>query len=75
MNTRNYGLYAVAIVIVGTLWLGVPGSTLFLLGLVLICPIMMIVMMRGMHSAGHDMGAKPPHNEDRSGRHDDLAQH
>jgi hypothetical protein len=53
----NYGLYAiaVAIVVVGALWLGTPLSTLLLLGVVLVCPIMMMFMMKGMHGDGeHD---------------------
>lgn len=47
----NYGLYAVAIAIavVGALWLGLPIGTLALLGIVLACPLMMMFMMRGMH--------------------------
>lgn len=57
MRNRNYGLYAVAlaIAVVGALWLGVPPSTLVVLALVLVCPLMMLFMMRGMHSGdGHD---------------------
>ena len=56
MNNRNYGLYAVAlaIVVVGALWLGLPLGTLALLGLVLVCPLMMIFMMRGMHGGESD---------------------
>jgi hypothetical protein len=64
MNNRNYGLYAVAlaIVVVGALWLGVPLGTLAFLALVLACPLMMLFMMRGMHGGdGHDEHrAEPP---------------
>jgi Protein of unknown function (DUF2933) len=64
MNNRNYGLYAVAIAIavVGALWLGVPVSTLAVLGLILVCPLMMFFMMRGMHGDdGH--GQEQRHDE------------
>jgi len=65
----NYGLYAiaVAIAVVGALWLGVPLGTLVLLGLVLACPLMMLFMMRGMHSES-GRGERP--HADRSGPHD-----
>ncbi|MBC9713916.1 DUF2933 domain-containing protein [Streptomyces sp. TRM66268-LWL] len=54
MNTKNYGLYAIAlaIAVVGALWIGVPLGTLTFLVLVMACPLMMIFMMRGMHSGG-----------------------
>ncbi len=69
MNNRNYGLYAVAlaIVVVGALWLGLPLGTLALFGLVLVCPLMMIFMMRGMHG-GDGHGA---HGDDHSDDHSD----
>jgi hypothetical protein len=57
MNTHKYGLHAVAlaIVVVGALWLGLPLNTLAVLGLVLVCPLMMLFMMRGTHGGeGHD---------------------
>jgi hypothetical protein len=63
VNTRNYGLYAVAlaIVVVGALWLGLPLRSLAVLGLVLVCPLMMLVMMRGMHGgATHDQHRAEP---------------
>ncbi len=67
--SRNYGQYAIAaaIAFVGGLWLGVPLATLAFVAVILACPMMMIFMMRGMHS-GDDK-----HNDDRSGgslRHD-----
>jgi len=65
----NHGLYAIALAtaVVGALWLGVPVGTLVLLGLVLACPLMMLFMMRGMHSDG-GRGERP--DADRSGSHD-----
>ena len=71
MNKRNYGLYAiaVAIAVVGALALGVPVSTLGFLALVLVCPLMMLFMMRGMHGGnGHD--AKGDDDRDRAAPHD-----
>ena len=66
MNNRNYGLYAVAVAIavVGALWLGVPVGTLALLGLVLVCPLMMFFMMRGMHGSDqHDAHGADLHDQ------------
>lgn len=58
MRRRQWGLYAVApaILIVGLVWAGVPASTLLIAGLILVCPLMMFVMMRGMH--GGDMSGR-----------------
>jgi hypothetical protein len=70
---RNYGLLAVAVAIpvVGLLWAGVPASRLFVLGLVLACPLMMFVMMRGMHGSGrHDQ-----HDPSVQQRRDDNQHH
>jgi hypothetical protein len=49
---QHWDLYAVAIVILvsGLAWVEAPASTLLFAGLILVCPVMMIVMMRGMHS-------------------------
>lgn len=58
MNKKNYGLYAVAlaILVVGALWLGVPVATLAVGALVLACPLMMLFMMRGMHGGSGERG-------------------
>ena len=68
MRSKNLGLYAVAlaIAVVGAVWAGLPPSILLVLALFLTCPLMMFVMMRGMHgSAGHDQHARAP-GENRS---------
>lgn len=49
-------------VVIGLVVLDLPASTVLLALVVLACPLMMVVMMRGMH------GELP---EERSGRHDD----
>ena len=48
----NLGWYAVAVAIavVGAVWVGVPAGTLALIAVVLACPLMMLVMMHGMRS-------------------------
>jgi hypothetical protein len=53
-RNSNHGLYAVAaaVLVVGVVVLDVPLGSLATFGLVLACPLMMIVMMRGM--GGHD---------------------
>ncbi|MEV4729977.1 DUF2933 domain-containing protein [Saccharopolyspora sp. NPDC049426] len=70
MRNWHYGLYAIvatAIAVLGALWLGVPVGTIALLGLVLVCPLMMMFMMRGMRGGGsdehdHDVGERyDPH--------------
>ena len=65
MKSRNYGLYAVAlaIVVVGALWAGLPVATLGVFAVVLACPLMMFFMMRGM-GGGQDRG-----------QHEDLQDH
>jgi hypothetical protein len=82
MKTRNYGLYAVAvaIVVVGAIWAGLPLGTLAVFGLILVCPLMMFLMMRGMGGGGmggmhgggdQDAGAeKRPDPADRPVTHD-----
>ena len=62
MKDRNHGFYALAaaVLVIGALWLGMPVSTLGLLAIVLVCPLMMVFMMKGMHGgydhAGHGSG-------------------
>jgi hypothetical protein len=54
MKRQPWGLYAIAlaILVVGLVALGVPASTLLFGALVLACPLMMLLMMGGMHG-GH----------------------
>jgi hypothetical protein len=54
----NYGLFAlaVAVAVVGALWVGVSASTIASMGMVLVCPRMMMLMMRGMHDGGRGHG-------------------
>jgi len=72
----NYGLFAVAVAIavVGALWVGLPVGTLALLAVVLACPLMMIFMMRGMHGGGSN-GDGPGHHgpEDRENPRDSAS--
>ncbi|MFC4463543.1 hypothetical protein ACFPH6_02785 [Streptomyces xiangluensis] len=71
MNKRSYGLYAIAlaIVVVGAMALGAPLATLVWLALVVACPLMMFIMMRGMH--GQDMhGGHADRDEDPLHKHD-----
>ena len=67
MTRQQWGLYAVAlaILVVGLVWAGLPASTLLVAGLILACPLMMFVMMRGMHrgdTSGHDEPHDHPHH-------------
>jgi hypothetical protein len=75
MKRSQWGLYAVAvaILVVGLVWAGVPAGTLLLAGLVLVCPLMMFVMMRGMqgHESGPDDRSAPP----ASNSHGDQRRH
>lgn len=68
MKSWNLGLFAVAIAIalVGALWLGLPVVTIAVLGLVLVCPMMMIFMMRGMYGGG----GQDQHGSDEGERYD-----
>ena len=77
MKNRNYGMYAVAaaIVVVGAIWAGLPVGSLATFGLILVCPLMMFFMMRGMggmHGDGkRDSNAeKAPDPVDRPVKHD-----
>jgi hypothetical protein len=68
MKDRNYGLYAlaVAVLVVGALWLGLPVATLGLLAVALACPLMMFFMMKGMHGGDGDArhGSRPSDKEE-----------
>lgn len=66
----NYGLFALAAAVagVGALWLGVPIGTLVLLAFVVACPLMMMLMMGGMHGGG--MNQEHPSQHDQSHRTD-----
>jgi hypothetical protein len=44
---------ALAILVVGLVWVGVPASTLLFGAVLLACPVMMMFMMRGMHGDSH----------------------
>ena len=65
MRSRNFGLYAVvlAIVVVGAVWAGLPVGTLAFLGLILVCPLMMFLMMRGMHGGQNSQGSQDGHKD------------
>ena len=69
-----YGL-AAAILVAGVVTFGLPASSLWLLALLVVCPLMMVFMMRGMHGdhghvdhADHEsVDAAPPVTADRRG--------
>lgn len=54
MKREHLPLYAIAlaVLIVGLAFAGVPLGTLLVLPLILVCPLMMIFMMRGMDHGG-----------------------
>lgn len=70
MNRQPWGLYAIAlaILVVGLVALGVPTQTLLFAALVLVCPLMMIFMMSGMHG-GHGRPGGTDHNSDDHDHH------
>lgn len=53
---RQFPFYvlASAILLVGAVAFGVPASSLWILGFVVVCPLMMIFMMGGMHGGDGD---------------------
>lgn len=55
-KNSNLGLFAVAaaVLVVGAVAFDVPLGSLAVFGLILVCPLMMIFMMRGMGGGGHD---------------------
>ena len=54
MRREQLPLYAIALalLVVGLAFAGVPLGTVLVLPLILVCPLMMIFMMRGMDHAG-----------------------
>lgn len=78
MKRQQRGLYAIAlaVLIVGLVYAGVPASTLLIAVLVLACPLMMLFMMGGMHHGGppsqHKTYDQPGHHhdQDRTNRQD-----
>ncbi|MEV0405380.1 DUF2933 domain-containing protein [Actinoallomurus sp. NPDC050550] len=71
MNSRQLPIYALAlaVLIVGLAAAGVPLSSIFFVLLVLACPLMMLVMMRGM--TNRDGQGREDRQDDPSGhRHD-----
>ena len=67
----NFGLYAVAvaIVMVGALWIGVPAGTLAVVAIALACPLMMIFMMRGMHGGDNHRHGSGDHDHNSPTHH------
>lgn len=70
MKSHHLGLcgscvLVAAVLVVGALAFGLPASSLRALALVAVCPLMMIVMMRGMHGgSSNDAGQlKSEHDE------------
>jgi hypothetical protein len=65
MKRQPWGLYAIAaaIVVVGLIAVGVPANTLLFGAFLLVCPLMMMVMMGGMHG-GHGTRTPEHHDQD-----------
>jgi len=77
MKREQLPLYAIAlaVLIVGLAYAGVPLGTLIVLPLILACPLMMLFMMRGMGGMDHssmsqDQEGQPTKREDTPERHD-----
>ena len=74
MKREQLPLYAIAlaVLIVGLALTGVPLATLLILPLILVCPLMMIFMMRGMGhgSTNHDQEQPPGERDDHHDHHD-----
>jgi hypothetical protein len=70
MRSQNLPLYAIAlaVLIVGLVFAGVPVSTLFVGLALLACPLMMIFMMGGMHGGGSDKNSGDSAEHDRDHR-------
>ncbi len=65
-------VFAAAILLVGAIMLGVPTSSLWIVGLVVLCPLMMIFMMGGMHGGDGrgEQGGDSPGGVDLAKDHD-----
>lgn len=48
---------------------GVPASSLLYLGVLLACPLMMFLMMRGMMGGGHGAGCEHDHTDGNAASH------
>ena len=75
MTRQHLPYYAIAaaILIVGLAALGVPVNSLTYVGFIIICPLMMLFMMRGMHGGGnggdtHSKDDNAPRERDRNSR-------
>ena len=73
-KNTSYGMYAIAlaIVVVGALALGVNTRSLGALAFVLVCPLMMFFMMRGMGGMGHQTRENARPEPDRREHHETL---
>jgi hypothetical protein len=72
MRREQLTLYAMAlaVLIVGVVYAGVPIGTLVVLPLILACPLMMIFMMRGMGGMNRGNHQPPVKREDSPEHHD-----
>ena len=72
MNREQLPLYAIAlaVLVVGLVFAGVPVGTLIVLPLVLACPLMMFFMMRGMDQGGSHPSPHRDHRDAANGRGD-----
>jgi len=72
MKRQPWGLYAIAlaILVVGLVALGVPASTLLFAAFLLVCPLMMMFMMGGMHG-GHGTAGQDREPGGPTSAHDD----
>jgi hypothetical protein len=65
MKRQPWGLYAIAlaILVVGLVALGVPASALLFAAVALACPLMMLLMMRGMRGTHDTPGGRGQHQD------------
>jgi hypothetical protein len=65
MRREQLPLYAIAlaVLVVGLAFAGVPVGILLVLPLILLCPLMMIFMMRGMNHGGTNHDHDQPSGE------------